>query len=327
MTRILIIGLGSIGRRHMRNLAVQYPGAEFTVLRHAPRPDPLTDELGARIVTRLEDIIEEDFTLAVISSPSANHIDTLPAVIARGWNLLVEKPLVTTHADCRTVLEALASAPQAVRAAGFNFRHIPSLIEVRRRIREGALGTVVRASLTAGQWLPAWRPDQDWRTGYSADAARGGGVEMDLVHEIDLARWFFGDLELAAAFGGRLSSLDLAANDVSAMILRGAGGAGPLVQISLDYVARQRVRHYEIIGDKAGLQWDVNGRLDAITPDGIETLAQAPGGFDVGQSYVDMTARMAAAIEGDWQEPLQGLEDAASSTLLALEAREKGTAE
>jgi predicted dehydrogenase len=322
MKRFLIIGLGSIGRRHMTNLASAFPGAAFTVLRRDDAPDALCAQLNARVVTDFEVAMAGDYDLVVVSSPSSNHIDTLPALIARGWHLLVEKPIVARPEDCDVIDRALASALPAVRVSGFNFRHIPSLMQMRDRIAAGELGRVVRASFVAGLWLPDWRPAQDFRQSYSADAARGGGVELDLVHEIDVARWFFGDLTLEFALGGRLSSLGLQSNDVSAMVF---SGNGPIVQVALDYVSRKRLRHYEIVGDEAGLCWDIDGTLDLITPDGRQRLLTETGGFNVGQSYIDMITRIADAAAGRWQEPLQTLADGVASTRLALAARDMGT--
>lgn len=330
MKHFLIIGLGSIGRRHMTNLAARFPGAAFTVLRHAYAPDPLCDQLGARVVTDLEqalaprpDLVAPDLVvpdLVVVASPSANHMDCLPRLIASGAHLMVEKPIVTSLADCDRLLALLARAPKAVRASGFNFRYLPSLQRIRAAIRAGDLGHVVRAAFVAGQWLPDWRPAQDYRHSYSADAARGGGVELDLVHEIDVARWFFGDLALDFAKGGRLSSLGLQSNDVATMIF--SAPHGPIVQVALDYVSRKRLRHYEVVGDKAGLLWDIAGRLEQITPAGRQTLLDEPAGFNVAQTYIDMIERIAAAVAGDWQEPLQSLEDGIASTRLAIAARD-----
>lgn len=310
----------------MSNLAAAYPEASFTVLRHRPSSDRLCDRLGAHIVTDREEAIAGDHDLAVISSPSANHIDVLPGLIARGTNLLVEKPIVTNTHDCDLILDLLDSAPPAVRVSGFNFRYLPSLQLIRDMIREGALGTVVRAAFAAGQWLGDWRKGTDYRASYSADAARGGGVELDLVHEIDVARWFFGDLDLRFAQAGRLSALGLKSNDVSVMVMSPPRQAGPIVQVTLDYVARQRLRHYEIVGDKAAILWDIGGKVELVTPQGRQVLAEQPGGFDVGQTYIDMISHIGAACEtGGWPAPLQNLQDGIASTRLALAAREAGT--
>lgn len=328
--RFLIIGLGSIGRRHMTNLAQRYPNAHFTVLRHSAAPDPLCDHLGATVTADRAAALSGEYDLAVISSPSANHIDSLPQLIIQGTPLLVEKPIVTSLADCDRIDALLKTAPPALRVAAFNFRHLPVLQHMRMIIQSGELGRIVRANFTAGQWLPDWRPGTDYRAGYSANAMRGGGVELDLVHEIDLARWFFGEMELRFALGGRLSDLDLQANDVATIVMTGtsrrAGWNGPIVQVSLDYVSRHRLRHYEIVGDRGGLCWDIAGTLDRITPQGRERVLCVPDGFNVAASYIEMIEAIESALQGaDWPSNLQTLADGVLSTRLALAARDYGS--
>lgn len=320
----LVIGLGSIGRRHLRNLATRFPQATLSVLRHRAQPDPEAERLGATLYADPNKALSAQYDLIVLATPSANHIDLLPRLIATGCNLLVEKPIVASLADCDRILKALSASPSAVRAAGFNFRYLPSLQKAQALIASGALGQLTRASLTAGLWLPDWRPDQDYTAGYSADATRGGGVELDLVHEIDVARWFFGDLDLDYACGRHLSTLKINANDTSLMVLR-PPTKGPLVQIALDYVARQRVRHYEVIGDMSGLQWNLAGTLSHLTPDGTAALATRPSDFDVSQTYLDMLDHVAKAIENPQNPQPQTLVDGIASTRLALQARDQGS--
>ncbi|MBI1494717.1 Gfo/Idh/MocA family protein [Halocynthiibacter styelae] len=323
----LVIGLGSIGRRHLRNLATRFPDADLHVLRHRDAPDAEASAMGATLHSDPGHILEMDIDLVVLATPSANHIDLLPRLIAKGCHLLVEKPIVSTMTDCDLVLKALQNAPAAVRVSGFNFRYLPSLQKAQALIASGTLGQIARASFTAGLWLPAWRPDQDYTKGYSADAARGGGVEMDLVHEIDVARWFFGDLKMDFAKGGHQSHLTLQANDTSLAVLSGAQG-GPFVQIALDYVSRRRLRHYEIVGDASGLHWDLSGTLEHLKPEGVTPLAQAPEDFDVTQTYLAMFDSMAAAIACDTTFPHpQSLEDGIASTRLAIEIRDKGSSQ
>lgn len=325
MKSALVIGLGSIGRRHLRNLAARFPGADLHVLRHRAAPDAEASALGATLHSDPDVALALDIDLVVLATPSANHIDLLQRLIAKGCHLLVEKPVVADLADCDLILCALEQAPPAVRAAGFNFRYLPSLQQARTLIAQGDLGHLARASLTAGLWLPDWRPDQDYTKGYSADASRGGGVELDLVHEIDVARWFFGDLQLDYARGGHQSRLDITANDTALAVLSCPAG-GPFVQIALDYVARQRVRHYEVIGDAAGLQWDLAGQLTHLTPQGRSPLTTAAADFDVAQTYLSMLDSVAGAIHGDTTlPPPQSLADGIASTRLALQARDEGS--
>lgn len=321
MKRFLIIGLGSIGRRHARNLATLYPDGDFTFLRRSDSPDDLIVELGGRTITCLDDVA---YDLVVLATPSALHMNLLPQLIASGVSLMIEKPIVTTLADCDTIFAALETAPDAVRVAGFNFRHIASLFTAQQMIADGKLGHIIRASFKAGQWLPDWRPTQDYRDVYSASVILGGGVELDLVHELDIARWFFGDLDLKYAIGGKLSRLEIDSNDVATMILAPETGP-PLVEVTLDYVSRQRVRRYEIVGDAGTLIWDIAGILELRETGGKTTVIDtASGGFDVSASYVDMMSRLMSAQTDDWPAPLQPLADGVISSRIAIQARTKG---
>ncbi len=321
MKHFLVVGLGSIGRRHAHNLRAFAPDATFTFVRHGGDADGFGSEFGARVVSDLDATADESIDLAVVATPSADHVAVLPDLIARGCPLLVEKPIVTTPADCDVVAAALAEAPPAVRASGFNLRHLGSLHRLREAIQDGHLGAPVRADLVAGQWLPAWRPNADYRAGYSADEARGGGVELDLCHEIDAARWLFGELEVAYAAAGRLSGLDLHSNDTSVSVLRGRDTGSPLVTVSLDYVSRPRVRRYEVVLQGGRLVWDLDGVLEEHTDEGSRSLDVQDGAFDVAATYVDMVRDVMRSAETPAEAVTQSLADGLASTRLALAVR------
>lgn len=324
MTHFVVVGLGSIGRRHATNLAAVDPGAQLTIVRHEGGETDLTRRLGARVVTSLDLIDDDQIDLAILATPSANHVETLPDLIERGWPLLVEKPVVTEAADAELILGLLAAAPPAVRAAGFNLRHLPSLQRIHGLLANGALGTIVRASFIAGQWLPDWRPDTDYRSSYSADATRGGGVELDLSHEFDVARWWFGELEVEYARCGRYSDLELRSNDTAVAVLSPAAAASPIVTVSLDYVARQRVRWYEVVGDRGRVEWNLDGSLTLTTVDGRRELTDGSGDYDVNQTYLEMLRALLDAVRTGDDAATQRLEDGIASTRLALDVRDRG---
>lgn len=327
----VVVGLGSIGRRHATNLAALAPDARFTFVRQSGSADEVTARFDARVVRHVADAIDDDVDLAVVSTPSACHIDALPPLVARACPILVEKPVVATTADADRLASLLAESPSATRVAGFNLRFLPSLRRVRRLIANGDLGTLVRATFIAGQWLPDWRPGVDYRTVYSADAALGGGVELDLSHEIDAARWLLGELTVAFARGGTLTSLDLRSNDTSVAVLAPPEAPGPLATVALDYVSRRRVRWYEVVGELGRVQWDLDGRLELATVSGNEVLADAAAEFDVGATYVEMARGVIAAAAAGAVAPsdlatfgLQSLDDGLASTRLALQVRDQG---
>ncbi len=300
-----------------------HPDARFTIVRHRPVVDDFCQQLGANVVTELS-AVKGGVDLAVLATPSANHVALLPTLIELEWPLLIEKPVVTELADCHQITELLDRASTSVRVAGFNLRYLPSLRAMRDVIVGGELGRPVHASFTAGQWLPAWRPSVDYRTVYSAVADRGGGVELDLSHEFDVARWFFGDLEIEFARSGRFSDLEITSNDAAIAILEPPLGRGPVVSITLDYLARPRVRRYEVVGDRGRLHWNIDGSLELATADGQRSLTTSPAEFDVGSSYVAMiNATLRAADTGDLSS-VQSLSDGLASTQLAIGVRERG---
>ncbi len=321
MKHFLVVGLGSIGRRHALNLRDHAPDARFTFVRHDGDGDGFGAEFGAHVVGALHETADEPIDLAVVATPSADHIAVLPDLIARACPLLVEKPVVTTLADCDAIERALAEAPTAVRAAGFNLRYLGSLRALRETVTSGRLGAPVRADLVAGQWLPSWRPHADYRAGYSAHQDRGGGVELDLCHEIDAARWLFGELEVAFSAAGRLSGLNLQSNDTSVSVLRGADNRPPLVTVSLDYVSRPRVRRYEVVLQGGRVVWDLDGVLEEHTEQGSRTLEVGDTAFDVPSTYVDLIQSVMRSVETGADNGIQSLSDGVASTRLALAVR------
>jgi predicted dehydrogenase len=303
--KIIVAGSGSIGSRHLSNLLLNHPAIEAQFLKLC----------GTRVG------LEKDLSALIIATPSALHAELLLQGLAADLPMYVEKPVVTTAADLRAVEAVVAArgvgAPTQV---GCNLRFLPSLQRLRQLLQAGAIGRVVRASFEAGQWLPDWRPQQNHRLGYSADPARGGGVVLDLVHEIDAALWLLGDLTAVAAQTAAVPVLEIASEAVATALLRSAGGA--LVQIGLDYVARSPVRRYQLIGEDGTLCWDLPRReLRLETPRRSELIDCGEGGFDVAQTYRTAMAEFVTAVQGGapTSQPLeQGLRTAA----LALRLKE-----
>ena len=316
--RALVVGYGSIARRHVENL--QACGAtELTVVRPSGRAPDAPKHL--RFVTSIGEGVAATPDCAVIASPTAKHGEALIPLLQAGVPLYVEKPVVMTAAEVTRARELLKKAKSPVTFTGCNLRYLPSLRRLQAEIAAGTIGTPVRASLQAGQWLPDWRPGRDYRQTYSAKSSEGGGVVLDLIHEIDAARWLFGDFEQVLALGGKRSRLEIDAEDV-ACILLGRRGAGPVVAIGLDYVARQRMRRYEVIGEEGTLTWDLAARrLSLSTPKGDRVLADDAADFDVGATYLRAMQEFTAAIKQS-RPASPDLADGLAAAELAIRARD-----
>lgn len=319
MKKALIIGSGSIGRRHAENIRKLYSDTEFVLLRRTDAPNALAEDLNARVVNNIESALIWEPDFAVICSPSSKHLQDLIPLIKNKIPFYIEKPVITTKADLDTLSEAtLTNCP--VSMSGCNLRFLPSLIILRKMILDGEIGTVVRATLEAGQWLPDWRPQQDYRKSYSADPTLGGGVLFDLVHELDMARFLFGEFSGIHALAGKNSSLEINSEDTACVILQSEAG-NVLVSVNLDYVSRVPIRKYEIVGDMGTLHWDLReNSLRLIKPDENKLINCGDNGFDVSETYLAAMKEFVECVEKN-HDTSQNLEEGMRSAELVIKAR------
>jgi len=253
--RALIVGFGAIGRRHAANLLALRPETQLQVLLPSGSGSAKCLAAGVAAIHGVKEALRTEPNFAIVCSPSAARLEYLLPLLEAGIPCYVEKPLVASVHEARELRAYLSRRPALpVVAVGCNLRLLPSLCKLQGLLSKRAIGTVVRAALVAGQWLPEWRPGVDYRTSYSARRESGGGVVLDLVHEIDLARWLFGEFDVVKAAGGKFSRLEIDSEDTACILLARAGRP-PVIAISLDYVSRRNVRRYEIVGDEGTLVW------------------------------------------------------------------------
>lgn len=306
---VLVIGAGSIGSRHARNLVAA--GAAVTVM----DPDASRAEAIAGVTARRFDLDDIDgFDGIVISSPTTHHADHLRAALATTARVLVEKPFALASDD----LDALVAQAQGRTMVGYNLRLHDPLERVAAVLADGTIGQVVSARLWFGSWLPDWRPGSDYRLGYSARRDLGGGVLFDAIHELDEAIWFLGrDLDVHSAHIARVGPLDIDVEDtVRALLL--ADGTVP-VEISLDYLSRSYRRGAELIGTAATVRYDWATRTLTLEGPTFRDSEVVDTPIDV--AYEREAARFLAFIAADVAPPV-GADEGAASVRLATRIRE-----
>lgn len=302
---VLVLGAGSIGRRHARNLVA----AGATV--HVADPVAAEAPVGTRPVA-WDDADPSAYPGVVVASPTVCHLDQTAHAVDVGARVLVEKPLALTRAEAAS----LRDRNDRVRV-GFNLRfHAPvrRLVEV---VHAGRLGTVRAARLWFGYHLPSWRPGTDYRRSYSARADLGGGVLLDAIHELDLAVWLLGpDLVVDAARLDRVGDLDIDVEDTVRALLRTAEGAP--VEVALDYLSRDYRRGIEVIGSEGSARLDWARKvLEVDLGDGPEACS-APEPVD--PSYEAEAAAFLGWLDGTDDLPVD-VDTALASLRLADEIR------
>ena len=197
---VLIVGTGSIGRRHIFHLSNLLNNPDFSIVRRSGVHDDFSKSINANIVSSLSDLSCAP-DIFIIASPSAHHFQYIHQGLDRCIPMYIEKPLVSSRADLISLQEIIKSKPELpITQCGCNLRFLPSLQNLKSLIANGHVGRIVRASFESGQWLPDWRPDQDYRSSYSANPYEGGGVCLDLMHEVDMALWLLGPMTVLSAY-------------------------------------------------------------------------------------------------------------------------------
>ena len=261
--RALIVGLGSIGKRHLRLLRAALPEADIRVLRHARCDDPIEHADGC--FDRLDAACDFAPELAIIASPAPFHIPAARALAQSGAHLLVEKP-ISDSIEGVADLVALCKAERRELQVGYNLRFLDTLQQFRLALADGRIGRVYRVRCEIGQYLPGWRPGADYRETVSARRDLGGGVLLELSHELDMLRWVFGEVEWLSAWSGRQSALEIDVDD-TAMLQMGFA-SGPVAQLGMDFLRRDTKRMCTAIGENGSLTWDaVAGRTTLFDPE------------------------------------------------------------
>lgn len=251
--RVLVVGLGSMGRRHLTNLRLLAPKCRIVVCRRSLEGSSRGAELADKVVDRLEDALAERPQAAIIATPASCHLETALRLAEQGVHLCIEKPI----ADRLQGLDELISLCQQRRVTlftAYNFRFCLPLQLMQQALAGGRIGRLLSLRAEVGQFLPDWRPGSDYRQGVSARRELGGGVLLELSHELDYARWLAGEVETVYACAEQVSDLELEVEDLAEMTLRFASGA--VGSIHLDMFSPAPHRCCRLIGAEGILEWN-----------------------------------------------------------------------
>jgi predicted dehydrogenase len=282
----LVVGCGSIGKRHVQNLKSLGISDLGLVETDTSRCERAASELDVTTFPSMADGLKSHPDFVVIATPTNLHIEQSLEAATSGVAIFVEKPL--SH-----VPKGMAELARAVKQRGLismvgcNMRFHPGPKKIKELLNQSRVGKVISARIYGGFYLPAWRPGTDYRTNYAAREETGGGCILDCIHEIDLTRWYLGEAVDVFCHAGHLSELEIATEDVAVLVSRHSSGA--LSEVHLDYIQRTYERGCRIAGQDGSLFWDFQEKqvrwYDA--PSDNWTTYDQPTGWQLNQMYID----------------------------------------
>lgn len=303
--KFMIAGLGSIGRRHFRNLLAL--GEKDIVLYRSLQSTLPDDELeGYPLETDLEAALGHQPQAVIISNPTSLHLKVAIPAAKAGCSILMEKPISHTSIGLDQLVQALQHGGGKL-LVGYQFRFHPTLRSAAAMIQDGTLGDVLSIKVHWGEYLPDWHPWEDYRSSYSARSDLGGGVVNTLSHPFDYLRWFFGDVEnLQAAVSN--NGLGLPVEDTANILMKFKSGTQ--ANVHLNYLQRPPRHTLEIITSQGSLIWDnASGSSRYYNAQSKEWKEiRLPDGFERNQLFLAEMEHFLKVVRGE-EEPLCTLED------------------
>lgn len=292
--KALVVGCGASGKRHISNL-LQLKNIEgiSVYTKNKECLKGLKGDGKINIINALDNI-EADF--ALIANETYKHIDTALFLAANGMDLFIEKPL-SHNQDKIAELKEIARKKKIKIFVGYNLRYLGAMKYVKDRLSEKIIGDLYFAKIEVGQFLPSWRPDRDYRDSYSASEAKGGGVALDLSHEIDYMRYLFGDPCNWKVLKARASKLEIDSDDVFEGIYRYENNF--ICNVHMDYLQKDKKREIRIVGSEGLLHCDLIGKSIRIKKGDKETVINDRDMFDIDRTYMDELKHFIGVVEKD----------------------------
>lgn len=236
--RVLIVGLGSIARKHIEALKKIDPDVELFAFR---KQKPALEYDTVINLYRMEEI-PDNIDFVIISNPTHLHYQTIQDFIPLGYPLFIEKPVLCSLENSSDLVEKIKHRCLKTYVA-CNLRFHPAICFLKKELR---IRKPLEFNSYCGSYLPDWRPEQDYRKNYSASKELGGGVDLDLIHEIDFCYYLFGEPANMQKFASKKSRLEINSNDIAHYVLEYQNTSA---FITLNYYRRDAKRNIECVWD------------------------------------------------------------------------------
>lgn len=248
--QIAVIGLGSIGQRHLETcVRLQHEG-HLSAIRGFDVSSSRREQAAAKApsVDVRDDLMSTvtDADAVFICTPTSRHLSVIEEISRGGrYHLFIEKPLADSLDGCDELLFAQERA-EKVTAVGYLLRFHPVVSGLRQLMSAGSVGRPLSVQVESGFFLPQWHPWEDYRDFYMSWKTGGGGALLDTSHEINYMQWMFGAIDEVKGYFDRASDLEITSDDLAIAVCRFHGGF--YGEIHLDLLQFDECRTCKVIG-------------------------------------------------------------------------------
>ena len=256
--KILIIGFGSIGKRHTNNL-LRITSSQLIIfskrknIRSKDFFNYSKNKNRIQIISDFDKCLEENPSIAFITNETSIHVDFALKLVQKKIDLFIEKPLSNSMKNLSR-LNSIVHKNKIIVMVGCNFRFYPPISKIKELVDKRSVGKIISVQSENGSYLPDWHPNEDYSKGYAARNDLGGGVTLTQIHELDYLTWIFGTVVSFYSVVGKFSQLHVTADDMCVCILQLRNNI--IVELHLDYFSKPYYKRIKIKGTDGILYWN-----------------------------------------------------------------------
>lgn len=298
--KVLFVGLGAIGQRHLRNLVKLFPDAEILAFRkrrenfvlsnkmEVLEGENLEEKYNIRVFNDLDNALLQKPDIVFITNPTSMHVDAALKAANSACDLFIEKPISHTMEKIEELQQIILERNLHAFVAYQNRFH-PCIKKAKEILSSDALGNILATHIEVGEDIRLWHKYEDYRISYAARKELGGGAIVTQIHEIDYACYFFGHPTSVYTIGGNLSHLEVDVEDTANILLsfEKDGRAFP-VHIHMDYLQNPPSRGCKIIGSHGRIEFSlINLQIVCYNEKGEITLQESYADFDRNDMFLE----------------------------------------
>lgn len=277
---ILIIGGGSIGQRHLKNLSL-LGFKNLYCLKREKNPE-FEQEFNCKVLTSYKEAELLDINCVFVCTPTSLHNEGLEYAVENNCHIFMEKPLIHDNAGLNEAKTLLKGYDKTF-FIGFMLHFHPLVKKVKEIINSKELGKIYSARLEFGNYLPYWHPWEDYKTSYASKKELGGGVINTITHELDLVQYFFGKPKSIYCEAANFNILQIEVEELAEAIFT---YDEKVVSLHIDYLQKDYDRNLKILFEQGSIKWDWHSNQIVVKKHKQEPEIVKLNDFDVNQLYI-----------------------------------------
>ena len=281
---ILVVGSGNISQRHIKNLKKISPHTKIILVKRKKSKSELFIKPDL-IVDNYKKYPYEKINAVILANPSSFREEIATYFIKKKKPIFFEKPITNKAKQASNIFKLIKSNPNNAIMVGYCFRFLKSLNFFKKILSTEQLGKIRSSQIYFSQYLPLWRKHIKYQDSVSAQRKLGGGILLEMSHELDYIQWIFGNIKKSIGHVYRINDLEMNVANHADLILKTSKDI--LINIHLDMLSRYPKRNCTVLCEKGTVIWDYNKNLVKWKVDGFREKKKEFSNNEINEMYFD----------------------------------------